>query len=385
MTKLNTFQLSRQADEIGPTKKINGFDGVRGIAAISVVLTHLGFWEFLKNQNKLARKLEPLFNGTMGVQAFFILSGFLITLLLAREIQETNTISIKKFMVRRSLRILPLYVLFCLLATILTLHFENVASWSSLYYAYFYVYNFVPIKDYFPLLGHTWSLAVEEHFYIIWPAIFSLMFMRRKNILTVGLIVFISLSIFIHFVLMDHGLGDTYFIARWSFTAGYSIALGCLAALLMQGKSTADFCVEILRHRLAGPLGILLYVNSLYLSSGSWFIQNIVSGYIRSIAILIFIMWIYCNQRSSIVACLESRPLKYIGTISYGIYMWQGFLLGTGPARLRDQYWPPSPYIGLAILVVVAPLSYHYFETAFLKLKRNYASSPTRSIALLNK
>jgi hypothetical protein len=78
-----------------------------------------------------------------------------------------------------------------------------------------------------------------------------------------------------------------------------------------------------------------------------------------------------------LVKLLEVRPLKYIGVISYGIYMYQGLFLSTGPNRNPEQTWPPSQEIGFVLLLLSAPLSYHYFEKPFLRLKDRYAGSKT--------
>jgi peptidoglycan/LPS O-acetylase OafA/YrhL len=91
--------------------------------------------------------------------------------------------------------------------------------------------------------------------------------------------------------------------------------------------------------------------------------------YFQSAGAALLIMWVYVNQSSRVVAILELSLLNYIGIISYGVYMWQGFFLSTGPDRAAGQIWPPAPLIGLAGLCVVAPLSFHFFEKPFLDLK----------------
>jgi len=101
-------------------------------------------------------------------------------------------------------------------------------------------------------------------------------------------------------------------------------------------------------------------------------------GYIRAAGILLMILWIYLNQASMLVRMLEIRPLRYLGTISYGIYMWQGFFLTTGPRRVAGEMWPPSPATGVALLVIVAPLSYRYFEQPFLDWKKRYTRAANR-------
>jgi len=359
-------------------QRIAGFDGIRALAVICVVLQHVGVWQYAQASGFFGKRLMPLFSGTTGVQAFFILSGFLITILLIKEQRTTGRISIAAFMVRRSLRIFPLYLLFCILATLAFYFLNGNVPWRALVHAFLYAYNFVPNDAYVPLLGHTWSLAVEEHFYLVWPFIFAFGFARRRRGLIVGLSGFILLSLVLHLILVRQAFAADYFIARWSFIAGYSIALGCLGALLVTGARSRGADVSVFATLGAVVVGIVLYANSLYIDTDSWFVQNVLCGYIRSVGIWLIILWLYMNQSSAAVRVLDTRPLRYLGTISYGIYMWQGFLLSTGPKRLAGEMWPPHPAVGLAMLVVIAPLSYRYIEQPFLKWKERYTRALNR-------
>jgi peptidoglycan/LPS O-acetylase OafA/YrhL len=352
-------------------KKIKGFDGVRGLAVISVVLTHTGFWTYLVDRNYLDEALLPLLYGATAVQVFFILSGFLITLLLINEYEKTGTVSIKKFIIRRTLRIFPLYILFLIIATLLHVFGRNVTSWSSLFYAYLYIYNFVPTKIYTFFLGHTWSLAVEEHFYIIWPIVYFI-FRKMTKILVFLIIISILASIVVYYQLYLTELSNKYFINRWSFIAGYDIALGCMGAIIMRSSSYMIYLNILFKKNIIFIFGMLVYISSVFLYGNYWFVDKVLSGYVRSIGILIMIIWLFSNQDGFIVKVLEFSPLKYIGLISYGIYMYQGLFLATGPYRDPSQSWPLDPSIGIILVVISAPLSYQYFEKPFLRLKHFY-------------
>jgi peptidoglycan/LPS O-acetylase OafA/YrhL len=361
-------------------QRIAGFDGIRALAVILVVLQHLGIWESAGQPGLVKERLSLLLSGGTGVQAFFILSGFLITILLIKEKEATGKVSIGNFMIRRSLRILPLYIFCCVLTTLALGYFNNYVPWRSLSYAFLYVYNFVPVENYVNVLGHTWSLAVEEHFYLVWPVVFAASFKRGRKGLVIGLAAFVVSSLVLHFLLLRQPFAQEYFISRWSFIAGSSIAFGCIGALLISARRDGIVNPEFFARRSVLLVGIVLFLNSLYVGAGSWFIQNVVSGYVRSAGLLLIILWIYKNQRAAVVRLLETPLLRYIGTISYGIYMWQGFFLSTGPKRLPGEFWPPNQYVGLLMLVIVAPLSFRYFEQPFLRLKdRLMRSSSLRS------
>jgi len=362
-------------------RTIRGFDGLRALAVVAVVLTHLGVYGALTKAQWLPSSLLPMIHGGTGVQAFFVLSGFLITTLLINEHRTSGTISIRNFIVRRTLRIFPLYVLFLVIVTLLHAFGSNITSWDSLFYAYIYSYNFVPRELYTSIIGHTWSLAVEEHFYLVWPTLFLLLFGKRKPALVALVLTFIVTAPFVQLLLVRMGLSEHYFVERWSFITGSSIAIGCLMALLIKSRHRSPL-QRLLSHPTSLALGALLYANSLYLGSDSWFIQHIGSNYLRTLGIALAIGWIYFNQASRLVTLLELPPLKYIGLISYGIYMYQGLFLDTGPERAPGQSWPPDPATGLLLLVVVAPLSYHYFEKPFLRLKSRYANAKATAAAL---
>lgn len=349
--------------------RLKGFDGIRGLAVLSVVLTHAGVFHGLKQAGFLSKDQMVLVAGRTGVQGFFVLSGFLITMLLIREYERTRSISLYNFYVRRTLRIFPLYFacIFCL--TAISLVGPEITNWTSLAYAFTYTYNFIPREAYSEVIGHTWSLAVEEHFYLVWPFLFSLTFVTKKRFLVALLVVF-SLSTLLSSNVFSgvFQLNGEYFVDRWSFIAGNGIALGCLLALLLCSGARSDDWRRVLGHKGALALATVLYLNSLYLPGNPYFI----GWYLRGIAIALFVSWVFLNQDNRITQWLEFAPLKYIGLISYGIYMYQGLLLSTVSTRTEGQVWPPDTMTGLFILCIVAPLSFHFFEKPLMRLKDKY-------------
>jgi peptidoglycan/LPS O-acetylase OafA/YrhL len=343
-------------------KDIKGLDGIRALAVLAVIATHLPILVALQNKGLLPLTVTPMVNGSTGVLAFFVLSGFLITTLLIREMESTGTVSIRAFVVRRSLRIFPLYLLFLLATTLLHVFGRNVTSWESLLYAYLYAYNFVPRDIYTHFMGHTWSLAVEEHFYLLWPSVFMLFFRGHRSALVIMLALYVATAPALLQALSSWNA--THFVNRWSVVAGYSIAIGCLLALLM------PWIKDIVRSRWVAGLGIALFANSLVLS-GDPFGMDVGPGssYLRAVGIALLIGWITGNQGSLAVRVLEVAPLRYIGAISYGLYMYQGLFLSSTPWRPAGSTWPPPQNIGFLMLLIAAPVSYHFFEQPFLRLK----------------
>ena len=164
-------------------------------------------------------------------------------------------------------------------------------------------------------------------------------------------------------------LSANYFVNRWTVVAGGNIAIGCLAALLV--TTAHQRFREVLGSRPLLYLGAIFYASSL--------VPVLPHEHLRPFGIGFLIVWIYLNQSSRLTQFLEIRSLAYLGMISYGIYMYQGFFLSTGPTRFPGQEWPPHPIIGLILLCIVAPLSFHYFERPLMRLKSKFSVNQVNS------
>ncbi|UAB78162.1 acyltransferase [Erythrobacter sp. SCSIO 43205] len=346
---------------------IKGFDGLRAISVIFVILTHLGVYTVAKSHGVLSDNAAPIVSGTTGVQVFFVLSGFLITSLLIKEHEASGTISLKGFYIRRAFRILPLYVLCLALTLVIDLFVWDVASAPSLIYAALFNTSFIPREDYSQILGHTWSLSVEEHFYVLWPAalLFAYRFNYARALLHLGVGIVITLILYAATIRLEE-INDAYFVGRWSVFAGAWIAFGCIAAIVINGPYRR--ANVFLASRAALLIGAALFFHSLVLG----IVPKPLDELLRVMGVVLIVCWIVRNQASALVKALEYEPLAYTGKISYGLYMWQGLMLSTGPERAAGQVWPLNPGLGLLLLCVVAPLSYHFFEKRFLALSARY-------------
>jgi len=345
---------------------IRGFDGIRALAIMAVILSHTNVLGALVDRGYLAEGIARSINGSAGVQAFFVLSGFLITHLLVHEQDRNGEVSLRSFYIRRALRIMPIYFLVVTATLVMEVMFGQVASPQSFAHAYTYTYNFVPKEEYSTNLGHTWSLAVEEHFYLVWPFIFAAAAATWRPLL-LGLLVFVPVAALLHVFASQTAATDQFFVYRWSFFAGINIALGCLGALLANRE--VGLCWP---SALTGLGGFALGVAFWFIEAFPGASQPPLTSYVRAVGFLILIVWITRNQNSAFVRLLELPPIRYVGVISYGLYMYQGFYLSTSPWRGPDQVWPPDRWLGLILLAVTAPLSYHFIERPILRLKRRW-------------
>jgi|TARA_B110000881_G_scaffold103163_1_gene90590 peptidoglycan/LPS O-acetylase OafA/YrhL len=350
--------------------RILGLDGIRAYAVIMVVVTHLHI--FIEWHNDKS-PLYSLVWGAIGVIIFFILSGFLITHLLFLEYEKTGTVNLKQFIIRRGLRIFPAFYLFILILFTLGLSIETNTTPKQLFMAAIYWFNHTPRNEYNPILGHTWSLAVEEHFYIIWPLIFMLLTKIKTRGLSISLALIMmiySLQILQNHLYAETDLNQTFRLDRWTSSAAIYLLSGCLGASFVHSKYW---------DRISNLQIVSIVLSAMFIVGFGvdfWFEGDFrVAKYWRIAGILSAILWVYINQDSKLVAIFEFSPIKYIGTVSYGIYLWQGFYLSTGPYRWDGQEWPLDPTIGVILLCITVPLSYHLFEKKFLKLKDRFRTS----------
>jgi len=334
--------------------KIRGLDGLRAISVATVIMSHAQIWQQLGISST---SLRSIFSAELGVRTFFALSGFLITFLLIREQDQTGRVSLLNFFARRVLRIFPLYFL----AVSIVLYMGYI-EWARIpdctfIYAYTYTLNFAPKVCDFKSLSHLWSLAVEEHFYLVWPAVFLV---GRR--FAVSAAILFSLAGLYFGTSLFH-VGTAYDTIRWTFPAAVPIAFGCIAAFICD----EEHVVSLFKNRSISNL--LLAVALIGLASPAYFPNDAL--WLCSVVLLV--LYIYHWQNSALVNVLEFRPLAFMGLISYGLYVWQGVFTGNGPYRPDNLPFPPSVDVGLWLTIVVAPLSYLCFERPILSLKRFFS------------
>lgn len=352
---------------------IRGFNGLRAFSVLFVVLTHLGFYTYLLEKGFYHSSLDILFSGNTGVQVFFTLSGFLITLILLKEFNRKGTISLKNFYIRRFLRLLPaLIILLVIVAVFMYVKLIPRSSVGWLLSAT-YLYNFIPLKWYTGELGHTWSLAVEEQFYLLWPLALLIFSTTKKRFYVIGIALtlcfiaaFLWRSMDISKAGVIYELSSLYMVDRWFLPALAPIMVGALAAVIL-----LEYYVKI-KAALQGknwPLMVFVFFYLLPLILPNAVLP--ISAFIQAIGIAVLLLWIYCNQQSVLCNFLEIKWLNYIGKISYGIYIYQGFFLRTGPeeSAILAQYFPYD----IILALVAAVISFELIEKPVLKLKTKFS------------
>ena len=370
--KIATYQLSTGnvnvnesstwfgADPVGSmTAKARPYfpelDGVRAIAALMVMAFHYG-------QSSYASRL--LVFGQTGVDLFFVLSGFLITTILLQS-RQGDWQEIKKFYIRRTLRIFPLYYGYLILASLITgaisiwywLYLQNLAiSFSTLFHR---------PPPYGP--GHFWSLAVEEQFYLAWP--FLILFSSRKRLSSVmWACVALALVLRVFFVHSTMGVFYLTFTRMDSLCAG-----GLLAYYYNRGVLTN-------KRRSLSLIGILalssLYVEKLS-SHGTGLAWVETTKYTSAAALYFALIGIVITTKESVAhRFLRSTPMRGVGRVSYGLYVYHpavfSFLLG----HLWNLPFLVKPLVCFTSAYIVSVASFYGFEKPCTDLKSRLAPEP---------
>ncbi len=345
------------------TKKyIKGLDALRALSIGFVLLNHLGVDVLFFENQYLKNNFYSLFSGETGVRFFFVLSGFLITRILWIQFKDTGTINLKNFFIRRILRLMPPLVLFYVLVISLMQTKFIAYDIEGLLFAFFYLYNYVPLLHYRNELAHIWSLSLEEQFYLIWP--FFILVIKKYNVLVVLVLIFIILSVAATISLPEFAFEAHLRPHRWFLPAGGYVAIGATVALI-QFKYEKFLLQMFQKNAFALLFAAFLYLIPLF--SPVFLVE--VFSFLQAIGFGIFVCWIFYNQNSRFVAFLELSPLVYIGKISYGLYVFQGVFLLTGPgSELKFQQFP----LNLLLTFGLAILSYHLVEKPILKFKNRF-------------
>jgi peptidoglycan/LPS O-acetylase OafA/YrhL len=338
-------------------------DGLRGIAAMLVVIFHFYSYPngyYSTDDYSLYKKVAEI--GQHGVSLFFVLSGFVITRILIHGKDDSQYFS--TFFRKRILRIAPLYYLF-LITWFFILPFiiqvPSVPLVNQLPY-YFYLQNI------FSTLGislngppHFWSLAVEEHFYVLWPlAVFYIPTRHLGKVIGVSVVLVLLLK----YVMIQNKLP----IHDFTFTRMDQLLMGSYLALLeVKGRFKTHSARYFLKFTLLTiPLALILYS----LESHIHFAKELFKYSLLGIMFASFLATILSLKSTSIInRLLATRVLQYLGRISYGIYVWHVIAL----IFLHFFFLTKTMFIDILITVALtllfAHISYFYFETHFIKLK----------------
>jgi peptidoglycan/LPS O-acetylase OafA/YrhL len=339
-------------------------DGVRALAILLVIGQHMA--------------QKTVVAGYVGVDVFFVLSGFLITTLLVRERTGTGAIGIRAFYTRRALRLLPALFAAIVLGLLLAVTFATPgireSTLKGLPWVVFYSSDFAEASHRnLGLFNHTWSLAIEEQFYLLWPLLLLLICRarRRLEIAAVGLAML--------------AVADMLWSAYLASTAGHDRAYASLdghamgllggAALALMWHGATEWHLTPAARRLlqaaaaASVLGILL-ASVLFRTVGT----TVLAMSLSTVLTVILISTLLGVADGPVHYLFSSRPAIWIGKRSYGLYLYNFMLFYTFETlRPRDK---TVDIVCLIATFAIAALSYKYLEQPFLRRKARYSVVP---------
>ena len=392
-------------------KALPPLDGMRGIAVLLVLAFHFA-WTFPGDDptkavdivDKIAVRVHAaLWSGWTGVDLFFVLSGYLITRGLVGESKKPTGTRLKMFWMRRVLRIFPLYYAVTIVGTIVTLAFG--AKWipGLSYWLYMQNYSLMFDHEVMRWTAHFWSLAIEEQFYFVWPLV-AVLTPRKKLVVAIALLILgvvalragltfkgDTIGFFQELAKTDpegvqHGVAKIVY--RATFTRADGLLLGAFVAVTQ--REVRHPISQVWRH-----LRFPLFIGTALALCGLYVLANGLNDYDRRIiGVGYFVLALFFACGVSMCAdgaigdrarrLLEWRPLVSCGKVSYGMYIFHWPLVVLGVPYLEKmakagmstatQMAVSSAFIvgGMAIIWVLALMSFKFFESPFLKLKDRF-------------
>ncbi len=344
-------------------------DGLRALAIVGVMFVHAGVPGFRA--------------GWIGVDLFFVLSGFLISTLLAMESSASGSIAYLPFMVRRALRLMPAYFLYAIFITgLVWLWSGSVRSqedgWDAARFTaaiWTYTINFVPqggVWNGQPVTVHLWSLAVEQQYYLVWPLVILALHARPTWLR--GVAALLAVAAMLSFIAAPHGLYKSDML----YTRGFSLFFASALALWAWHKPS------LLHHaafnRVVDVAGALALVAlAVFPYKPGWGEDRMRDVFIP-VLVPIFGLWIARLWRGQSQgwarSVLQNRSLVYIGKISYGVYLYHEAVRVAVWYVMKPVMADWTPAVGfvvrlaiyVAISFVLAAISYEHFEKRFLRM-----------------
>ncbi len=345
-------------------------DGLRGCAILMVLAYHVGI----------------LPGGSLGVDIFFVLSGFLITTLLVEERQRRGAIHLGRFYLRRALRLLPAFLIVLLLYGagnwLLRPPEAAAACAREIVVAGCYVANWPDLHGVaMNGLGHTWSLSIEEQFYLLWPALLALLLARRvpprriAGLVVVGIVACVTERIILYHAFRGTGVDKAAISVRLYMgldTRADSLLVGCLVGLSAAGGWVPRW------RRFARPIGAaalaclaaLAYLACFSSQAQTLYFHGLLTLVALMVATILVRLLVAPSRLGRLV--LESAPLAGIGRISYGLYLYHVpviyALYWIRPTNLGWQH-PGMVVAAVGLSFAAALLSYVCVERPCLRLK----------------
>jgi peptidoglycan/LPS O-acetylase OafA/YrhL len=358
-------RIDRDLAKVLQGRVISGLDALRALAVTLVLVDHYRVTDHLFHTHPEL--------GALGVMIFFVLSGFLITSILLREYDATGSISFSNFYLRRAFRIFPAFYCCWMVATAVDLAFHEF-FWKGAMTSFFYMMDYgrafhAGELAYSHMLV-SWSLAVEEKFYLLWPLLLVFLLKRQSTMLrTICLIIF-GLWMYRALLYLVFGVRWGYLYCAFEMRAD-ALLVGCLLAILVRHDDTRLACCRVLRWQWLSVLPPLVLAWAVVMPPANrafflllWSLQPlIIAAMLLQAAYWGARSWRFCR----------SRMVRVVALLSYSLYLYH-------PIGSKIIYLLHIPHNGLASAVLVPPMavaSYFLVERPFMRMRDRY--SPHRA------
>jgi peptidoglycan/LPS O-acetylase OafA/YrhL len=329
----------------GTQRTVPSLDGLRAISIAFVLIAHLIAAGHVSGGLSRLGKL-----GEFGVRIFFVISGYLITSILLAELRRKATISLPRFYFRRMLRLFPAAYFYILVVAVLAAkHLVSLERWD-LTAAITYTMNYHEARRW--SLGHLWSLAVEEQFYLLWPLILRALGQLRSVRFLIALVV---VAPFLR--LASPYVGPAFNFLIWSD----ALATGCLLAILREDLAANRRYARLLASRwfFLVPVAALV-ANYVPFTKISWLVAETV----MNLSIAASADWCMRNPDTAVGRFLNLPAVSFVGVLSYSLYLWQQIFLN--PESVSPHFAFP---LNIILAVAMALVSYLLIEAPFLRFR----------------
>ena len=306
----------------------------------------------------VSRVAHDLDLGTLGVRVFFVISGFLITTLLADEWQRTHDISLGRFYLRRTMRIFPPFYAYVAAVAVLELLRVLATNPGDYLYAVTYTMNFHG-KNPGWFLGHSWSLSIEEQFYLLWPAVLVMAGKRRAVWVLVAVLVVVPVL----------RVGSVLGALPWIENRGQSfatvadwLAAGALLALWRSRLHGSARYAKLVANPLT-PWALVAVIFAGWTAFDHWRVVEATATF-AVVATALLLDAVVTHPEHGLARAMNTGTLMFIGRISYSLYLWQELF-----CNRNTTAWPARFPVNVVLSVACATASFYLIEKPALRLR----------------
>ncbi len=341
------------------SKVISGLDAFRALAISLVLIDHYAVLDRIVGG-------RHLYFGSLGVMIFFVLSGFLITSMLLKEHRKSGSISLRNFYRRRAYRIFPTFYTCWILTTIVECLVHQY-RWKTSVVSFFYLMDYgralfpLPMRPYLHL-WISWSLAIEEKFYLLWPLLLLLLLKHRSTIIRTMCLIIMGLWIYRAILFLGFHVSWEYLYSAFEMRAD-ALLTGCLLSILAERDATRTLFSRALRWQwlaaipaLALALIVIFPASSPSLSLLFWTLEP-------PIIAVSLIQFVYWGGKSWSIC--GSAVVRFIARISYALYLYHPL----ASQIIYSLHIPHLGYSSFALTLAMSTASYYFIERPFMRMR----------------